>query len=1091
MTFRPTLRSALIAATSCALSFQAQAQTSSDILTSPAKEVTLTLSEGTWMSVDVSPDGKTIIFDLLNDIYTMPATGGVATAILSGPAMQRSPQFSPDGRSVLYLSDESGADNIWVADPDGKNPRQISRETMAMITAPSWSPDGKAIAATKTSASVFEMRTSEIRRFDVAGGDTQIVEPPSSGKDIQEPRYSPDSRALYYTERVGGTHYVYHNPGLSNFVIRRRDLSTGETTDLISGFGSATSPQVSPDGKMIAFVRRVGAKTVVFRYDIETRVQTAIYQDLDRDLQADYLAQEHYYPAFDWFPDNLHVAIWGKGKLYKVNMRNGTATEIPFRATAQHRIHDTLRTKLDLAPARVDAKIIRQIAPSPDGQSIAFRALGSLWLQDGAGKAPPRRLTKGSGAETDPAWAPDGRSIVYVNWDDETGSSLRLRDLRNGRESIIAKSRGIIGEPKFSNDGKRIAYRILEPDSAMGGASDSSGLYIANIDGRSSRFLAKAAGPALFSPDDARIYFIGIPDYSAKRAVILRSIAVTGGDTRDHAYAETADTGDFTLSPDLKWIAFKEEQELHLMPFSSETEAPVKITAKANASARALTRSGGFEMAWSADSKRLQWMLGADLFSTSPGDTGSVDVPARTIAVSAEADVPVGAIAFTNARILPMTADDAVIPRGTVVVEGNRIKAVGTEAQVTIPANTKIIDLGGRTLMPGLFDAHGHIDCCYGTGVMPQKHPTRYAALAYGITTNFDPYANELSSYETGEMTITGRMIGPRWLTTGHVIYGRAGKPDRVFNRIESLEDARAISRRKAAITDGAIFKSYKLTTRAQKQWLLQAAAEGGQMVDAEGAGHFYDNVSMILDGYTNLEHNLPVATYYDDLLQLFKNSRMSTTPTLIVTFGELFGENYIYQHQEPWKEAKVRTFIPGVNNAYNPVSGPSDAPLHVRAMQSIHQADELYDVGFRSVSRSIKRLDDAGVTVNVGSHGQASGIAMHWEMQLLAEGGMAPMRILRAATINGARTFGLDHQLGTIEPGKLADLIVLDLDPLTDIKNTNSVRYTMANGRLFESETMNEIGNHPRERTKFFWELTNQNGIDWNPAWGDSGRER
>jgi hypothetical protein len=255
--------------------------------------------------------------------------------------------------------------------------------------------------------------------------------------------------------------------------------------------------------------------------------------------------------------------------------------------------------------------------------------------------------------------------------------------------------------------------------------------------------------------------------------------------------------------------------------------------------------------------------------------------------------------------------------------------------------------------------------------------------------------------------------------------------------------------------------------------------------VDAEGAGHYYDNVSMILDGHTNLEHNLPVANYYDDLKQLFQSSSMSSTPTLIVTFGELFGESYIYQHQEPWKESKVNTFIPEVNNAYNPIAGPSGAPLHVRAMQSIHYADELYDIGFRSVSRSIKRLDDAGVTINVGSHGQAPGVAMHWEMQLLAEGGMAPMRILRAATVNGARTYGLDHQLGTLEPGKLADLIVLERDPLTDIRNTNSVVYTMVNGRLYDAATMNEIAPRERPRSRFFWETgANKNGIHWNSAW-------
>jgi hypothetical protein len=521
------------------------------------------------------------------------------------------------------------------------------------------------------------------------------------------------------------------------------------------------------------------------------------------------------------------------------------------------------------------------------------------------------------------------------------------------------------------------------------------------------------------------------------------------------------------------------------MPYR-EAEASVAISAVGNPSARQLTEIGAYEPVWSADSSRLAWMLGHDLYVTSPGASGLVPDPTRAIVLSAKTDVPEGTVAFVNARILPMT-DEQIIERGVVIVERNRIKAVGAAGTVTVPSGAKVIDLGGKTLMPGFFDAHGHIDCCFGAGVMPVKQPTRYAALAYGVTTNFDPYSNELTSYESAEMTLAGENVGPRWLSSGAVIYGRSGKPDRVYNRIATIEDARNIVRRKLAI-GGNVLKSYKLTTRRQKQDLLQAAAERGLMVDLEGAGHFYDNVTAILDGYTNLEHNLPVATYYDDLLQLFRSSTLSNTPTLIVTFGELFGESYIYEHQEPWKESKVRTYIPGVNNAYNPIAGAGDAPLYVRAMQSIHQADELYDIGFRSVSRSVKRLDDAGVTINVGSHGQASGIAMHWEMQLLAEGGMAPMRILRAATLNGAKTYGLDHQLGSIEPGKLADLIVLDKDPLADIHNTNSVRYTMINGRLYDAETMNEIGNYDRPRSKFFWELTDRHGIDWSPAWTGGG---
>ncbi len=1043
------------------------------------RDVSLSLTEGTWMSLDVSPDGRTIAFDLLNDIYVMPAAGGEALAILSGPATQRSPTFSPDGTKLLYLSDESGADNAWIAGSDGSAARQVTRETLAMVTGPIWTRDASAIIATKTNPSNAEMRTSQIHRFGIEdAAEETLVGNPRISKDVQEPRLSPDGRYLYFTERRGDDHFVFVNSGLANFAIRRRDLQTGLTVDLITGYGSATTPQVSPDGKSIAFIRRVQAKTVLFRYDVESRTQHPVYQDLDRDLQADYIPQEHYYPAFAWFPDSRSVAIWGKGHLFRIDMRTAEAKQIPFHLTARHRINSALRVRQDIAPDQVNVKIMQQLALAPRGGDVVFRALGKLWRQDLAGKGAPQRLTKSNVAEAEPSWSGDGLRLAYVEWDDERGSTLHVRTGK--RDAIVARSRGAIRQPVFSRDGSHIAYRIMRPDASMGGAADVSGLYVVGSDGNNGRRLAPAMGVARFSPDDKRIYFIASRLPAANRFVVLRSIAIDGGDARDHAYAETADTGDFALSPDFKWLAFKEFNQLFVMPYSEAPDAR-RITAVGNGAARQLTRNGGFEFAWSADSSRLAWFLGHDLFITRPQDTGFVE-PFRTVSLSVKSDIPEGTVAFVNARILPMT-DTAIIERGVVVVVRNRITAVGPMDSVTIPARAKLIDVAGRTVMPGFFDAHGHIDCCFSLGVSPVKQPTRYSALAYGVTTNFDPYTSELGSYESTESTLTGANIGPRWISSGQVIYGRLGKADRAYNKLGNLDEARAVVRRKIAL-GGTFLKSYKITTRQQKLDLLTAAREGGLNVDLEGAGHFYDNVNAILDGYTNLEHNLPVANYYDDLLQLFINGQTANTPTLIVTFGELFGESFIYQHSEPWKEKKAQTFIPGVNNAYNPIPGAYDAPLYVRSMETIHYADELYDVGFRSVGRSVKRLDDAGVTINVGSHGQAAGIAMHWEMQLLAESGMSPMRILRGATINGARTWGLDHQLGTLEPGKLADIIVLDKDPLADIHNTNSVRYTMVNGRLYDSETMNEIGNYDRPRTKFWWELQDRHGIDWSPAW-------
>lgn len=1063
--------------------------------------ITLDLSEGTWMSVDVSPDGQTLVFDLLNDIYQIPASGGIATAIHSGSATQRSPQFSPDGRSIVYLSDESGADNIWVSQLDGSDAKQITNETHAMLAGPAWNPNGQSIAAVLTYSDIFRVRNSEIHNYALDGSfDDVIVFPAKSGKDVQEPRFAPNGRDLYYTERISGDHYVYMNTDMKNFAINRLSLDQdhsdsdgqdnakpqkehnferGHGRRIISGFGGATTPQISPDGKSIAFIRRLTAKTVLFIKNLETGEERPIFQDLGRDLQGDYLPQEHYYPAFDWFPDNRSIAIWAKGKLVKIDTETAHVTSIPFRVHSKHEIQPAIRVRQDIAPEQVDVRAIRQLAPAPEGGAFVFRALGKLWQIDMFAPGAPQRLTTSEAAESEPAWSPNGQTIAYVRWQDEIGSQLVLRDYATGDETILVESRSVIREPHFSHSSNHIAYRIMDPDTSMNSAGQETGLYIVDTESGATHHLAPSAKVAGFSTDDSRIFHFDEPKYYEHRASVLVSVGVNGDDWQEHAIAKTEDVRDLTLSPDQKWLGFSYHNRPYVMPFVV-SDVPIVVTAKDNPHARLLSDIGGYEMTWSADSARIFWAMGRDIYSTAPDAEGQPDID-FTALIKVPTDKPTGTIAFVGGKIIPITGD--IIEDGTVIVKENRITEVGQRAIVKIPEDAYRIDIRGKVLMPGLFDAHGHIDCCFGAGTMPQQQPTRYAALAYGVTTNFDPYSNDLMSYESGEMTQSGSIIGPRWLKSGQVIHGLKGRTDGVYHPLASLDDARSVLKRRTALGP-SILKSYKLSTRAQRQRLVQAAREQGYMVDAEGAGQFYTNIGMLLDGHTNFEHNLPVATYYDDLQQLIAATDVSMTPTLIVVFGELFGENFIYQNEQPWKEEKVRSFIPDVNNAYNPIAGLGGAPLHARGSHTIHVADEIYDIGFRSVGRSVKRLNEAGVTINVGSHGQASGLAMHWEMQLFSEGGMAPMDILRAATLNGAKTYGLDHELGSIEPGKLADIIVLDKDPTTDIRNSNSVIYTMVNGRLYDSYSMNEIGNYDRPRGKFYWETLPTNGIDWKSTW-------
>ncbi len=1044
-----------------------------------AAEKELVLSEGSWMNVDVSPDGKTIVFDLLNDIYMVPSSGGTATLIHGGPAGQRSPRFDTSGKKIAFISDQSGADNIWVSNLDGSKATQISQETVHMVMGPAWSADGRKIAAAKIYATFDQMYASEIREFDIpTGKDTLIVATPKNERDVQEARYAPDGKYILYTERLVAPS-IFVGPNHINYAVKRRHLETGKTETLLSGFGSATTPQISKDGKRVAFIRRVANKTVLFAVDLATREQWPVFDGLDRDLHADFVPQEHYYPAFGWFPDNEHVAIWAGGKIKKIGMVDGSIEDIPFTARATHRLEPVVRFSQDLSPEAFPVRIFRHLASAPGGDKILVRALGKLWQSD-AGQQEPKRLTQHSWVEYEPNWSRDGKYIVYASWEDEAGSRLVIRNIDTGTEQILYQTKGIVREPHFSPDGQTIVFRIQSGDTSMGGFRSQAGLYLIAATGGAPWKIAKEGRQARFSQNGGTIVFTESAVVDGSRVETVQSMAKDGSNIKTLATAASPDSNHLALSPDGEWIAFKENQSIYVVPFK-RGEKPFEVKAAGNKDAKLLSKAGGYEIEWSRDSQTVRWLLGASIFETRRQNGFAARSP-NELALTAKTDVPEGRIAFTDARLITMKGDE-VIEKGTVVVENNRIIAVGRSDRIELPRNAKIIDASGKTIMPGLIDAHGHIDCCYGTGVTPEKQPMRYAALAFGVTTNYDPYSTELTSYESKEMTLAGLTVGPRWMSSGSVIYGRARKPDLAYNKIDTLEDARATFARKAAL-GASIIKSYKQPARRQRQLLLAAAREQGIMVDAEGESHFSFTIGMILDGHTNIQHNLPIATYYDDVRQLFAASQVSHTPTLVVAFGCVFGENFIYQNSRPWEDAKVKAYVQETISGYSPLDVPGGAPPYVRGMTSIHMAEELWDVGFRSVARSVKRLDEIGVRINAGSHGQMAGIALHWELELMAEGGMSPLRILRTATINPAEAFGMGEHIGSLEVGKLADLIVLEKNPLENIKHTNSVRYTMINGRLYDSMTMNEIGNYDRPRTKFYWEDGKRPDIDWNEAW-------
>jgi imidazolonepropionase-like amidohydrolase len=394
---------------------------------------------------------------------------------------------------------------------------------------------------------------------------------------------------------------------------------------------------------------------------------------------------------------------------------------------------------------------------------------------------------------------------------------------------------------------------------------------------------------------------------------------------------------------------------------------------------------------------------------------------------------------------------EEVIESATVLIEGDRITSVGTD--VVLPANTKVFDATGMTVMPGLIDVHAHLHFS-ALDVLPEQEWRYFANLAYGVTTVHDPSAFSENVFAFAEMVETGAMWGPRVFSTGQILYGASGA---FRSEIATREDAgRHMLRMKQL---GAIsVKSYQQPRRDQRQWLVEAGREEGMLVVPEGGGDLFNNTSMVLDGHTSIEHSLPVAPVYDDILTVFGASGLGYSPTLLVSYGGPFGENFFFSRDKVWANEKLQRFTP------RSVLDPKARRPALRAPEGewFHQ----------DVAVAAATIARRGGLVTLGAHGQLQGLGAHWELWALAgPGAMTPMEALRAATISGATYLGMDDDLGSVQSGKLADLLVLTKDPLENIENSDSLRWVIKNGAVYDAETMDRLWPDPAPRPTLLWE--------------------
>ncbi len=1033
-------------------------------------EAAIDTDEGTWMSLDVSPDGREIAFDLLGDIYALPIGGGEARALTSGVAWDMQPRYSPDGKHIAFTSDRSGGDNVWVMDRDGSHATQVTREDFRLLNSPVWAPDGEFIAARKHFTGTRSLGSGEIWLYHRSGGEgTQMVKRPNEQKDLGEPAFSADGRYLYYSQDVTpGRIFQYNkNPHDQIYAIQRLDRVDGRIDRFVQGPGGSIRPSPSPDGKWLAFVRRVRFKTVLFTKDLASGHERPLFDGLDRDMQETWAIQG-VYPAMAWTPDSRAVVVWAGGKILRVERESAKASVIPFHVKGTRKMAPAVRFSRRIAPDRFPVRMLRWVTVSPKGNQVAYQALGRIYVRD-LPDGTPRRLTRQTDRfEMYPSYSRDGARIVYSTWDDEKAGAVEIAPAAGGEGRIVTNDPGLYRDPVFSPDGTKVVYRkdagggLLTPDW-----STETGLYWTPAAGGRATLVSRDGFGPQFGAGSDRVYFTKLEETEGSREQreeekrVFASAALDGADLREHYVSENAT--EFAISPDEKWLAFRERYNAFVTPLV-RTGKRIEIGPKAKSLPVArVSKDAGEYLHWSGDSRSLHWALGPELFTRALPETfafvpGAPEKPpdlpekGRSIGFEATADVPSGTLAFTGGRVVTMKdGGDEVIDDGVVIVERNRIRAVGPRAAVPIPPGARTVDVSGKTVLPGLVDAHWHGDLG-SNGVIPQQNWSTDAGLAFGVTTAHDPSHDTEEFFAASELARAGLIRAPRLFSTGTILYGAGGD---VRVEIDSLDDARAhLKRMKAA---GAFsVKSYNQPRRDQRQQILAAARELEMLVVPEGGSLFEFDMTMVVDGHTGIEHTIPVAKIYKDVLQLWPAGGVGYTPTLLVGYGGLWGENYWYQHTKVWENPRLSKFVP-----------PRE--LDARAMRRVMAPEE--DFNHFAIAKIARELHDAGVSIQVGAHGQREGLGAHWELWMLVQGGMTPHEALKCGIWNGARYLGLDADIGSLEPGKLADLIVVDGNPLADIRQSEKVLYTVVNGRLYDAATMNETGNHPRQRPGYWWE--------------------